>query len=939
MEVIIKLALLGIVPVIASVALRLIDKKTKFKQMKYWPKHIIIGVIFGIISIIGSEFGIVARSGAIINVRDAAPICAGLIFSAPAGIIAGIIGGIERFLSVYWGGGEFTRWACSISTIFVGLFAAGIRKLIFDNHHGRWYYGLVSGVFIESFHMLMVFVTHINEVEESFDVVKVCALPMIIVNSICITIAMILVAVVSEEGIIDRQKPRKLTTKLQVGLAFAVLAGFLVVSLFMNSLLKNISETSTESSLETSISDVKKGIVEVSNNNLLEVTRKIAYVINLMGGENCTSERLISLKDNYDVTEINIVDSNNTIVKSTTQGYEGWSMNNGEQSIVFDCLNHGETEYVQEYTNIAFDNSIQIKYCGVDIENGGYVQVGYDFERFSRDINDEIQKLAGNRHIGTTGYIFVLDDKGNVVNSLGTDKMSDDEYKSLVIDDLAKKEFNGEDYYYYIEAVEGYLLGACMSTSEADLSRNVSLLITTFLEVLVFFELYCVVFIMIKRMIVNRIKNVNQSLELIASGNLDEKIDERNVYELNLLSNDINATVDTLKDYIDQAEKKMDEELNFAKNIQHSAMPSTFPPYPNVYDFEIYATMNTAKEVGGDFYDFYLIDPRHLVILIADVSGKGVPAAMFMMQSKTIIKSLVETGLDVDNAFTLANSKICETNDAQMFVTAWMGVIDLDSGDVTYVNAGHNPPLIRRGGKYEYLTGKRGLVLAAMDGIRYIAQSFHLEPNDQIYLYTDGVTEANNINNELFGEERLINFLNNNNFGAEAVCEQVFNEVSKFSEGVPQADDITMLALDFFGKRNIKDFIIDAKIEEIPKLTEAIDIFLEENGCPMKANTQIDVAIDEIVSNIAFYAYDKEQKGKAKVSIEILDIDGKEAIIKFEDHGIYYNPLEKEDPDTTLSAEEREIGGLGIFIVKKSMDEMKYERINGRNVLTLRKKF
>ncbi len=200
-------------------------------------------------------------------------------------------------------------------------------------------------------------------------------------------------------------------------------------------------------------------------------------------------------------------------------------------------------------------------------------------------------------------------------------------------------------------------------------------------------------------------------------------------------------TVAALKRYIDEAAARIDKELEFAKNIQSSALPSVFPAFPQRKDFDIHATMHTAKEVGGDFYDFYITDGNILNFLIADVSGKGIPAAMFMMRAKTQLKSLTESGLSMDEVFTRGNNGLCEGNDAGMFVTAWQGGLNLETGLVSFANAGHNPPLVKhKDGSFEYLKSRAGLVLAGMEGLKYKEQELNLSAGDIIFLYTDGVT-------------------------------------------------------------------------------------------------------------------------------------------------------------------------------------------------------
>ena len=198
-------------------------------------------------------------------------------------------------------------------------------------------------------------------------------------------------------------------------------------------------------------------------------------------------------------------------------------------------------------------------------------------------------------------------------------------------------------------------------------------------------------------------------------------------------------------------------ELNVATQIQASMLPCIFPAFPDRDEFDIYATMLPAKEVGGDFYDFFLVDQDHLAVVMADVSGKGVPAALFMVIAKTLIKNRTQLGHTPAEVFTAVNNQLCENNEAGLFVTAWMGILDINTGEFAFANAGHNPPLLKRAsGEYEYLRTRPGFVLAGMEGVRYRQGSMILEPGDMLYLYTDGVTEATNSENELYGEGRLL---------------------------------------------------------------------------------------------------------------------------------------------------------------------------------------
>ena len=244
------------------------------------------------------------------------------------------------------------------------------------------------------------------------------------------------------------------------------------------------------------------------------------------------------------------------------------------------------------------------------------------------------------------------------------------------------------------------------------------------------------------------------------------------------------------------AEKeRIGAELSIATEIQASMLPRIFPPFPERRDLNIYATMNPAREVGGDFYDFFLVDETHLAIAVADVSGKGVPAALFMVIAKTLIKDRACSMAKPGDIFTWVNQQLCESNQAGLFVTAWLGVIDLKTGLVEHVNAGHNPPLVALGGEnFTYLKQKSGFILAGLEGFTYETSTFRMDHGDRIFLYTDGVTEAMNRQDELFGEKRLLAWMSQNRGAApEEALHGLREEIAVFADGAEQYDDITML--------------------------------------------------------------------------------------------------------------------------------------------------
>lgn len=254
---------------------------------------------------------------------------------------------------------------------------------------------------------------------------------------------------------------------------------------------------------------------------------------------------------------------------------------------------------------------------------------------------------------------------------------------------------------------------------------------------------------------------------------------------------------------IQHIKESVSAELNVATHIQSSMLPCTFPAFPDRSEFDIYATMKPARKVGGDFYDFFLIDGDHFAVVIADVSGKGIPAALFMMTAKTLIKNQAQLNISPANVFTSANEQLCENNEAGMFVTAFMGVLEISTGRFTYVNAGHNPPLIKKsGGQFYWLKTRLGFVLGGMEGIHYRQEELIFEKNDIFFSYTDGVTEALNYEENLYGNLRLLSTLNQSNadiIGLHNLLDFIQADIEYFSDGAEQADDITMLVLKYMG--------------------------------------------------------------------------------------------------------------------------------------------
>lgn len=295
----------------------------------------------------------------------------------------------------------------------------------------------------------------------------------------------------------------------------------------------------------------------------------------------------------------------------------------------------------------------------------------------------------------------------------------------------------------------------------------------------------------------------------IGGGDLNADIHIKTGDEVETLADSFNQMTGQLREYIKNltavtAEKeRIGAELNVATQIQASMLPCIFPAFPDIQEIDIYASMTPAKEVGGDFYDFFLVDDTHLAVVMADVSGKGVPAALFMVIAKTLIKNHTQLGKTPAEVFTAVNEQLCENNDAGMFVTAFMGVLDFSNGKFVYVNAGHNAPLIKKAsGGFEWLKARPGFVLAGMEGVKYRQAELTLEKGDVFFTYTDGVTEALNHAQELYSDPRLLETLNTDTakrLEVEELVHYLFQDIKSFANGAEQADDITLLALKYIG--------------------------------------------------------------------------------------------------------------------------------------------
>lgn len=415
----------------------------------------------------------------------------------------------------------------------------------------------------------------------------------------------------------------------------------------------------------------------------------------------------------------------------------------------------------------------------------------------------------------------------------------------------------------------------------------------------------------------------------LSSLNINTGDEIENLYKsIMIMENDINEYIYNLQKVMAEKER-IDAELSVASTIQTAMIPDDFKPESRL---SLAAEVKPAKEVGGDFYDYMYLNEDHIAVIVADVSGKGVPAALFMVIAKTLIKNQLMSGLSPSNVFETVNNMLCERNKAEMFVTAWLGVLELSSGRLTYANAGHNPPLLKKQGKnYEYLRCRSGIMLGGITDMKYRQFECVLDIGDSLFLYTDGITEASNLNSELFGEKRLKDALSENNIEqCEQVLKYINTKIDDYVRSAEQYDDMTMLMLKIPGEYVEKT--VNAEISEISSITDFVDDILIKNFCQKKVISTINIVIDEIMSNIIHYS----KSDSLIVGCAVIE---NRVSLRFKDFGVPYDPTNSETPDITLPAIERKTGGLGIYMTKKLTDSFVYEYLDNCNISTIRKTF
>ena len=669
---------------------------------------------------------------------------------------------------------------------------------------------------------------------------------------------------------------------LNLKLVFSVLAAFLLSLAFSWVLHDRLSERDAHALIDRTFADVEAELTDCINERL--VRQCMAARERLEDDEGHTvpadTESLRALARELRVTEVSIVDEKGDIVYSSVEDYLArpgrpafnFAAAGGMAANMMGLIDGRYTEYCQPFRSNAANGNWR-KFIGVWRHDGGFFEIGFDGKALRSLARSSVVDLFRNWHVGGTGGIVVTTASGLVLS----------DYDEPNREGMQFQEPDGS-FYWKRKEIESFPVYVMIPKESAAVQRDVLVGATALLNgaALVFVALLVAV---------------------VISAFVRRQIRE-------------------------QAAK----ELDMATDIQLSALPNVFPPFPDETRFDIWASMETAKEVGGDFYDFYFTGQDRVLFLVADVSGKGIPAALFMMRAKTLFKSAAQTGKPIAHVFEETNNALCEGNTSCTFVTVWAGELNTRTGHVTFVNAGHNPPVALRGGKAELLKSRPSLALGVMPDASYHVGEVQLAPGDGIYLYTDGIVEQPDASEKLYGEDRMLKVLADRSRRGKDILDAVQADVCRHAAGVEQADDRTQLLIRYRGEADVVFREYAPTMEDLARATDDLTAALK--AVPDKAKNKLLVAADEIFANIVRYS------DATRWSLSVVLTHHPEGVrLVMSDDGKPFDPLALRDPDTTLSAAERDVGGLGILIVKKTMSPVTYRRRNGNNILTIGKDY
>lgn len=622
--------------------------------------------------------------------------------------------------------------------------------------------------------------------------------------------------------------------------------------------------------METMLESAETGYSAVIDGEIDAALRNVGGAIINVLGHRClphSIERMQDLATTFNIDEINIVDNRGVVIGSNVPAVMGFDFNTCSITREFMALTNATTTLVtQPFRPGVANPTMFCKYYGLSFPgHDGFLQLGMSVERLRQNMYtytaEEADQILRDWHFSVVGWYERADEDSNFRHGRMIRRWSAEKGETVV-----GRYFDYRGYRYVALLPESY----CYS------QRNAAFAVTALvLGVLLFVFTYVLV----------RLARTSANLVRMHAA----------------------AATRTAAD------------LALARTIQMSALPSVDGVFMERLEFSLFAECFPAREVGGDFYDFFHLPDGRIAFLVADVSGKGIPGAMFMMEAKNVIKSCLVESADISTAVAEANRRLCGSNRAELFVTAWIGILG-GEGTVEYVNAGHNRPFVRRcDGKIEKVMGKGGRFLGMFEDASYRANVLRLGRGDVLYLYTDGVTEAMNVKGEQYGERRLCADI--------AAGKRRFKEsVDEFVAGAEQSDDMTGMVIFWHGRPEVRGQDFTAAASTLAPALGFIRGAL--GGVDRKAVSAALNAADEVTSNIVNYSAATGYRIEVERTVNRIRL-------RFSDDGKPYNPLLHVDPDTHAAIEDRPIGGLGLVVLKRLSDRVAYSREDGRNVLTL----